>query len=145
MTGLLGGPIYDHVYSIDVAPDSVIQLALSGDPGTDFDLYLFNAGATSVYETTGQVDASTGPTSTESISYPTPGGGRYYVDLNGANDVEGNFRLIVSIALDTVSPNLELKINNGSPVTMDQANPMRNQGCNLYCFRISNTKKNSVS
>jgi hypothetical protein len=119
VTGLLGGPVYDHVYSMDVPADRVILIALSGDAGTDFDLYLFDSGATTVYSTQGQVASSTGPGSTESITYPARGGGRYYIDLNGASNVEGRFRLTVSIASDTTPPHVTLRLNDGAPATSD--------------------------
>jgi hypothetical protein len=119
VTGLLGGPIYDHVYSIDVPPASIILLSLTGDPGTDFDLYLFNSTATTVYIPGGQVAFSTGPTSTESITYPTISGGRFYIDLNGASNVEGHFRLVMSIQPDTTPPQATLRLDGGAPATAD--------------------------
>src|SRR3990172_4277003 len=60
-TGQLGGPIYDHVYSIDIPAQRILLVSLIGDPGTDFDLYLFNSTATTVYSTQGQGAASNGP------------------------------------------------------------------------------------
>ena len=63
MTGQLGGPIYDHVYSIDIPAQRILLISLFGDSGTDFDLYLFNSTATTVYSTQGQVATSKGPTS----------------------------------------------------------------------------------
>lgn len=119
VTGRLGGPIYDRVFWIDVPADRVILLALSGDAGTDFDLYLFDSSATTIYRTEGQVAASTGPTSTESVTYSTRSGGRFYINLNGASDVEGEFRLTATLATDTTPPNAELRFNNGAPATRD--------------------------
>jgi hypothetical protein len=119
VTGVLGGPVYDHVYAIDVPADRVILIALNGDTGTDFDLYLFDASATTIYDTVGQVATSTGPTSTESITYPAPGGGRFYIDLNGASAVEGNFRLTVKVAADTAAPNAQIHINDDALATSD--------------------------
>ena len=60
VTGRLGGPIYDRVYQLDVEPNRIILLSLTGGAGTDFDLYLFDSSATTVYGGTGQVAASTG-------------------------------------------------------------------------------------
>jgi hypothetical protein len=117
VTGSLGGPIYDHVYSLDVPPSSIILASLTGDPGTDFDLYLFDQSATTVYSTAGQVGSSTGDTSTESISYATVSGGRYYLDLNGATNVEGAFRLVVAIKPDTTAPGALLRLNGGASAT----------------------------
>jgi len=116
VTGQLGGPIYDHVYRVSVPAGSVLLASLTGDPGTDFDLYLFDSSATSVLENppAGLVAKSVGPTSTESISYPSRAGGTLYLDLNGASDVQGAFRLDVSIVSDTVAPSVALRIQGGS-------------------------------
>ena len=119
VTGRLGGPIYDRVFQLDVEPNRIILLSLTGDAGTDFDLYLFDASATSVYGGTGQVASSTGPTSTESISYPARSGGRYYIDAAGFSEAEGNFRLVVAVAEDTTLPGAEVRLNGGAKATTD--------------------------
>ncbi len=85
--GRLGGAIYDVVYSLSVAPGYVIVASLTGTAGTDFDIYLFDATATTVVSNAGLLTKSTGPTSTESISWPSRFGGTYYIDLNGATVV----------------------------------------------------------
>ncbi|MHB8460784.1 MAG: PPC domain-containing protein, partial [Candidatus Limnocylindrales bacterium] len=94
VSGTLGGPVYDVVYRLDIQPGQIILVSLTGTSGTDFDLYLFDATATTVYGTTGLVAKSTGPTSTESLSVASPLGGTYYLDLNGASNVEGTFHLV---------------------------------------------------
>ena len=119
VTGTLGGPVYDRVYAIDVPADRVILLALSGDPGTDFDLYLFDGSATTVYATQGQVASSTSNSSTKSISFATMAGGRFYIDLNGASDVLGTFRLTVRLATDRTPPNAEVRLDDGAVATPD--------------------------
>lgn len=118
-TGRLGGPIYDRVFQVDVPAQRVLLLSLAGSAGTDFDLYLFDASATSVYATTGLVAKSTGPTSNEAISYSTITGGRFYVDLSGFTDVEGSFRLTVAIGLDSTPPRAVLTVDGGAPATND--------------------------
>lgn len=118
-TGRLGGPIYDQVFQVDVPPQRVLVLSLAGSAGTDFDLYLFDSTATSVYETTGLVAKSTGPTSNEAISYSTAAGGRFYVDLSGFTDVEGDFRLSVAVGFDSTPPRAALTIDGGAPATND--------------------------
>ena len=120
---MLGGPVYDRVYAIDVPSDSVVLLALSGDPGTDFDMYLFDSSATSVYAMDGQVASSTSSSSDEAISYATSGGGRYYIDLNGASDVEGTFRLTVRVAADTTPPTALIRLEDGAAATTDFDGP----------------------
>jgi hypothetical protein len=119
VTGQLGGPIYDQVYSIDVPAVRVILLSLTGTAGTDFDLYLFDSTATTVYTNAGLVASSTGPTSTESITYSTVSGGRFYIDLNGDTNVEGTFRLVVQVTTDTTPPQVSLSLDGGAPATRD--------------------------
>src|SRR5664280_1966431 len=55
-SGSLGGPIYDVAFSVQVPAGSVIVVSLTGTAGTDFDLYLYDAIATTVRSTTGLVD-----------------------------------------------------------------------------------------
>jgi hypothetical protein len=100
VVGPLGGNIYDVVYSLDVAPSSVILASLSGTSGTDFDLYLFDNSATTVVTDQGVVARSTGPTSSESVSYATSVGGRFYIDLNSATAVVGTYTLAVQVIKD---------------------------------------------
>jgi len=115
-TGRLGGDIYDVVYRIDVEPGSVILASLSGPVGTDFDLYLFDASATTVVANLGVVARSTGATSDESISYATATGGRFYVDLNSATEVAGTYTLAVQVVADR-PPVASLALNAGRPRT----------------------------
>lgn len=117
VTGRLGGPIYDAVYRITVAPGFVIVASLSGTPGTDFDLYLFNSSATTVLSNAGLVAKSTGPTSTESLSAPSPAGGTYYIDLNGASNVEGDYRLTVQTVADQTPPTATIGLAGGRAAT----------------------------
>jgi hypothetical protein len=121
VSGQLGGPIYDVVYSIDVPAGHVLLVGLTGTSGTDFDLYLFDSTATDIYADppVGLVASSTGPTSTESISYPTVDGGRFYVDLSSATNVAGTFQLDVQIAADTTPPTVTLSLQGGAPATND--------------------------
>lgn len=121
VTGQLGGPIYDHVYSIDIPAQRVVLISLIGDPGTDFDLYLFNSSATNVQSTQGQVATSKGPTSSESIAYTVVGADRFYIDLNGATAVQGGFRLTVQVLQDRTPPRAALVLEGGAPATTSPA------------------------
>ncbi|HSW42552.1 MAG TPA: Ig-like domain-containing protein [Patescibacteria group bacterium] len=116
-TGRLGGPIFDVVYRLTVAPGSVIVAGLTGTAGTDFDLYLFDASATTVQSNVGLVARSTGPTSSESISFPSPFGGTYYLDLHGATDVQGDYRLVVQMVPDQTPPTVSMVLAGGRPAT----------------------------
>jgi hypothetical protein len=121
VTGRLGGDIYDHVYRLDVPPGNVILASLTGEEGTDFDLYLFDSTATTILADppVGLVAKSTGPTSTESISHPSRTGGTYYLDVSGFSDTQGEFRLSVTIQPDTVAPTVSLRIQGGSAFISD--------------------------
>ncbi len=119
MSGQLGGPIYDVVYRLDVPASSVIVAGLTGTSGTDFDLYLFDSTATSVVYNVGVLARSTGPTSEEALAYVTRTGGTFYLDLNGASNVEGTFRLSVQIVPDPSPPVLSVLLDGGAIATND--------------------------
>jgi hypothetical protein len=119
VTGRLGGPIYDRVYQVDVPAQRVLLLSLTGSVGTDFDIYLFDATATSVYAKTGLVAKSTGPTSSEVLAYPSVGGGTFFIDLSGFSDIEGDYRLTVKIGADSTPPQVSLVLDGGAPATFD--------------------------
>src|SRR3990172_10835917 len=82
VTGQLGGPIYDVLYRVDVPAGYVLVAGLAGTPGTDFDLYLFGANATTVVGTTGLLTKSIGPASGGAISWATRIPGALYLYLN---------------------------------------------------------------
>lgn len=115
--GRLGGSIYDVVYNFSVPPGYVIVASLSGATGTDFDLYLFDASATTVLSSTGLLTKSIGPTSSESISWPSRFGGTYYIDMNGASNVEGDYRLTVQTIPDPTPPVAGLVLAGGRTST----------------------------
>lgn len=122
--GRLGGAIYDVVYSLNVAPGYVIVASLTGTEGTDFDIYLFDATATTVVSEAGLLIKSTGPTSTESISWPSQFGGTYYIDLNGATEVEGDYRLTVQTVPDPTPPIASITLAGGRVSTNQSAVPV---------------------
>ena len=124
VTGRLGGPIYDVVYRLTVEPGHVIVASLTGTGGTDFDLYLFDSSATTVLSNAGLVIKSVGPTSTESISAPSPFGGTYYLDLNGASDAEGDYRLTVQAVPDQTPPTVSMVLAGGRAATNQLAVPV---------------------
>jgi hypothetical protein len=115
--GRLGGAVYDVVYRFSVNPGHVIVASLTGTTGTDFDIYLFDASATTVISNVGLQTKSTGPTSTESISWPSRLGGTYYIDLHGATDVEGDFRLTVQTLPDPTAPAVSMVLAGGKTAT----------------------------
>jgi hypothetical protein len=117
ISGRLGGPIYDVVYQLSVQPGRIVLVSMTGTSGTDFDLYLFDSTATTVTSNVGLVAKSTGPTSTESLSLPSSVGGTYYLDLNGASDVEGTFRLVVQQVVDSTPPAASITLEGGRSAT----------------------------
>ena len=123
-SGQLGGPVYDVVYRLTVQPGYVIVAGLTGTAGTDFDLYLFDSTATTVVSTQGLLAKSTGPTSTEQLSYPSFAGGTYYLDLNGASNVEGTYRLTVQFVRDSSTPSASLLLGNGRAATNSTSVPV---------------------
>lgn len=122
--GRLGGAIYDVVYRFSVAPGYVIVASLTGAAGTDFDLYLFDDSAKTVLSNTGLLTKSKGPTSTESISWPSRFGGTYYIDLNGATNVEGDYRLTVQTVPDPTPPMVSMVLANGRAATNELTVPV---------------------
>lgn len=126
--GRLGGAVYDVVYRLAVEPGYVIVASLTGADGTDFDLYLFDETATTVLSTTGLLTRSAGPTSTESVSWPSRLGGVYYIDLNGATDVEGDFRLTVQTIPDPTPPVVAVTLGGGRASTNDLTVPVTVSG-----------------
>lgn len=123
-TGRLGGPIYDVVYRFQTLAGFVVVVSLTGTTGTDFDLYLFDETATTVTSDQGLLARSTGPTSTERLSYPIRQGGTYYINLNGATNVEGTYTLNVQVVPDQTPPTATLTLNDGRSLTNGVAVPV---------------------
>jgi subtilisin family serine protease len=72
----------DRVYAIELNAGETIQATLSGEEGTDFDLYLFDPSTTSVNGKAGIVAASEHPgTSNEELSYLVKKTGTYYLNV----------------------------------------------------------------
>lgn len=117
VTGVLGGSIYDVVYSVQIPPGYVLVSALTGSGGTDFDLYLFPPAATTVVDSAQAIAKSTMPSSSEYISHASRLGGTYYLDLNGASDVQGTYRLEVRIVPDPTPATVSMRFAGGITIT----------------------------
>lgn len=122
--GRLGGAIYDVVYRLNVPAGHVIVASLTGTPGTDHDLYLFDSTATTVLSEVGLLTKSIGPESTEAVSWPSRLGGTYYINLNGATDVEGDYRLTVQTIPDATPPALTVRLADGKASTNQNPVPV---------------------
>jgi hypothetical protein len=117
VAGQLGGPIFDVVFRLEVPAASVVIAGLTGTAGTDFDLYLFDATATTVVNNVGVVARSTGPTSDEALAYVARTGGTFYLDLNGATNILGTYTLSVQIVPDPSPPTLHVLLGDGAVAT----------------------------
>ncbi|RUS45673.1 S8 family serine peptidase [Cohnella sp. AR92] len=83
----------DRVYAIDLHAGETIKAKLTGDEGTDFDLYLYDPTATTIGGKTGIVASSeTKNTSTEQLSYLVTEAGTYYLNVYAFGG-SGNFTL----------------------------------------------------
>ncbi|MBO7743745.1 S8 family serine peptidase [Paenibacillus sp. MWE-103] len=72
----------DRVYAVELNAGETIQAELTGDDGTDFDLYLYSPSAVTVHGKAGIVAASEHPgTSGEGFSYFAKQTGTYYVNV----------------------------------------------------------------
>jgi subtilisin family serine protease len=83
----------DDVYSIKLLKGERVTLNLTGDAGTDFDLYLYDKTASTVKTNAGILAYSekTG-LSSESITFKAPAAGTYYIDLYGFEG-KGTYKL----------------------------------------------------
>ncbi len=113
VTGRLGGPIYDVVYRVEVPAGYVLVAGLTGTAGTDFDLYLFDASATTVLSPWASSRSRPARRAASRSSWPTRIGGTFYLDLNGATDVEGTYTLSVRVVPDPTPPQASLLVAGG--------------------------------
>lgn len=97
-----GGDLRDR-YAVSLAEDEVLDLALTGPTGTDFDLTLYAPGV-SLDETRSEfyviARADSPDTASESISYLVPPGaaGQYFVEVQAFAGASGNYSLSWSVA-----------------------------------------------
>lgn len=73
----------DDVYSIYLEKGSVVQFKMTADPGTDFDLLLYEPTTVTVSSAEGIVASSEQESSNEVITYVVPISGVYYLDVYG--------------------------------------------------------------
>jgi subtilisin family serine protease len=111
----------DDVFAVNLNKGETIKATLSGDTGTDFDLYLFDPSTKTVQNSTGMITYSeTVDSSTESIEYTATSAGTYYIDVY-AYAGYGNYTLTVSIG------NGPGEYENNSPTIVYEGNwPLEN-------------------
>ena len=69
-------------YAITLAKGQTLDASMTGDPGTDFDLFLYPPGTTTVSEgSTLRATWSTGPASVEHFTFMAAEAGTYYIDV----------------------------------------------------------------
>ena len=95
----------DDVSWIALTSGQTLQVSLTGDPGTDFDIYLFPASKTTVVsDHTGSVASSLLAGYPDTFSYTAPSAGTYYLDVC-RHSGSGSYTLTYSFVLpDTTAP-----------------------------------------
>lgn len=84
----------DNVYYVYLRAGETLDVSLTGNAGTDFDLYLYDSTAASVSAVAGMVTSSEKiNSSTETISYEATEAGYYYIDVYAFAGA-GNYTLI---------------------------------------------------
>jgi len=91
---------WDDVYNIPLAYNQRLNVSMAAVAGTDYDLWLWKPGSTSVYDADPNPhianSAQTEHTSTESMWYTAMSGGTYYLDVfadPGTSPNRGNYTL----------------------------------------------------
>jgi subtilisin family serine protease len=85
----------DDVFAIPLKEGEVLNLSLTGQAGTDFDLYVYNESADNIKNANGMVAFSENPnTSNESIKFNVPETGVYFIDVSAYKGT-GNYMLSV--------------------------------------------------
>lgn len=104
LASMVGGEVYDHVYSLNVEAGTVLLVTLRGEPGAELGLYLFDEDATSVYESE-PFALSARPGSDQSVSTQFFGATKIYINVNGRNeDRPYDYQLNVSAVVDQTPP-----------------------------------------
>ncbi len=71
----------DDVFSVDLSAGDELTLQLAGAPGSDFDLYIFGPGNTTVDGSEPSLEQAVGQSYPERLTYVATTAGRYYVDV----------------------------------------------------------------
>ena len=100
----IGGPTYDHVYSLNVVAGTVLLVTLRGEIGAELGLYLFDGEATSIYEAA-PFAVSAKPGSVQSVSTQFFREATIYINVNGRNEDRAyGYQLFVSKVIDRTPP-----------------------------------------
>jgi subtilisin family serine protease len=103
----------DDVFAIPLKEGEVFNLSLTGQVGTDFDLYVYNESADNIKNANGLVAFSENPnTSKESIKFSVPKTGVYFINIS-AYKGSGNYKLSVGNFGGTYEENSDVFLLNG--------------------------------
>jgi len=70
----------DDVWSVYLTEGQTLTARIVGDPGTDFDIYLFGPGTSSVYTLDGPLDEASTGSYPDALVFPVRVSGTYYLD-----------------------------------------------------------------
>ena len=102
----VGGPVVDQVYEIVVQRSSAVTVSLRGEVGAELGLYLFDALAVSILRDT-PIRTSAKPGAIQYITFASPEGGTYYLNINGRNtDRSFLFTLTIASRQDDTPPRI---------------------------------------
>jgi hypothetical protein len=127
----------DRVYAWNLAAGQTAYMSMTGDPGTDFDLYLYDPGSS-------LVTSSTLTDYPEFIAYPVPETGTYYLRVHEYSGT-GSFSVRYGIDTDGWYPGRTLQFPP-TPFygTLDNATKMYSM-FNIYSFAGQNLQFTCVN
>lgn len=103
-SGVVGGEIFDFVYSLSVEAGTVLLASVRGEAGAELGLYIFGVEATSII-TSEPLAISAKPGADQTVSIQFFRGTTIYLNVNGRNtDRPYAFQLIVSRVIDRTPP-----------------------------------------
>jgi hypothetical protein len=94
----------DNVYAVHLSAGQAIQVNMTGDDGTDFDVYLYPPGTSSVSDDEDCVAYSELYTYPEAFTYVAPVSGTYYLDAyaaSGSGSYELDYRILLPATVYT--------------------------------------------
>jgi len=98
----------DDVFTIPVFSRQTVNVSVTGDSGTEYDLYAFDPSATTVEGHSGALASATGTTYPQSLTFTGAASSsffatNYYVDVHAVTG-EGGYTITYSTLYDTTAP-----------------------------------------
>jgi len=104
ISGTLANPgDRDDVYAVQLGAGDLLEASIDGAPGTDFDLFLFPPGTSTVQEGSASVAACVGTSYPDGFAYVARGAGTYYLDV-WAYVGSGWYTVTYTVTPDTTDP-----------------------------------------